>query len=177
MKASQTFIETPVPQDELIISRTDLNGKITYANKVFADISGYEPEELIGKSHNIIRHPDMPKSVFKALWETIKSKKMWSGYVKNMRKDGGYYWVYAEVSPLYKDGKIIEYKSMRTPISDEKKIEIQKKYDAMRASEEGSVRIVANISTENDSKLMQYAADKKISKDAALDSILGDYLL
>ena len=99
------FLETEVPDDELIISRTDLKGNITYANETFAMISGYDPDELIGKSHNIVRHPDMPRSVFKELWTTLERGENWQGFVKNRRKDGGYYWVHAEVSGVYKDGK------------------------------------------------------------------------
>ncbi len=139
------FIETEVPENELIISRTDLKGIITYANEVFAKISGYEPEELIGKPHNIIRHPDMPKSAFKELWDTIKRGETWRGYVKNLRKDKGYYWVYAEVSGVYKDGKLVEYKSIREPISKEKKIQMQKLYDELRAKEENSSRVVLYV--------------------------------
>src|SRR5574344_1826453 len=81
------LIETFVPNDELIVSRTDLEGNITYANETFADISGYSIDELIGKPHNIVRHPDMPKSVFKELWEDLQIKGFWSGFVKNIRKD------------------------------------------------------------------------------------------
>jgi aerotaxis receptor len=139
------FIETEVPENELIISRTDLKGIITYANDVFAKISGYEPDELIGKPHNIIRHPDMPKSTFKELWDTIKKGETWRGYVKNLRKDKGYYWVYAEVSGVYKDGKLVEYKSIREPISREKKIQMQRLYDDLRAKEENSSRVVLYI--------------------------------
>ena len=139
------FIETEVPENELIISRTDLKGIITYANEVFAKISGYEPEELIGKPHNIIRHPDMPKSAFKELWDTIKRGETWRGYVKNLRKDKGYYWVYAEVSGVYKDGELVEYKSIREPISREKKIQMQKLYDELRAKEENSSRVVLYV--------------------------------
>lgn len=85
------FFETEVPEDEFIISRTDLKGMITYANDAFSAISGYRPEELVGKPHNVVRHRDMPKSVFKDLWETISQEKTWKGIVKNRRKDGGYY--------------------------------------------------------------------------------------
>ena len=92
------FYETEVPEAELIISRTDLKGFITYANETFAQISGYTIDELIGKPHNIVRHKDMPKSVFKTLWETIQSGKKWEGAVKIRRCDGGYYFVWAEVS-------------------------------------------------------------------------------
>ncbi len=126
------LIETIVPSDELIISRTDLKGNITYANQTFAEISGYSIDELIGKPHNIVRHPDMPKSVFKQLWEDLELKGFWNGFVKNIRKDEGYYWVYAEVSTVLKDGKIVEYKSIRTPISFEDKKKYQLYYDNLR---------------------------------------------
>ncbi len=128
----EMFIETEVPQNELIISRTDLDGVITYVNETFAKISGYEPEELIGKPHNIIRHPDMPKSAFKDLWDKLKEGKEWEGYVKNLRKDNGYYWVFAKISPLIKEGKVIGYKSLREPVSKEKRIEMQNMYDRLR---------------------------------------------
>jgi PAS domain S-box-containing protein len=126
------LIETFVPNDELIVSRTDLKGNITYANETFADISGYSIDELIGKPHNIVRHPDMPKSVFKELWEDLQIKGFWSGFVKNIRKDEGYYWVYAEVSTVLKDGKVVEYKSIRTPVSFENKKKYQLLYDEIR---------------------------------------------
>ena len=126
------FIETEVPEHELIISRTDLQGNITYANETFLMISGYEEDELIGKSHNILRHPDMPKSVFKELWVTLSAGESWQGFVKNRRKDGGYYWVKAEISGVYKNGELVEYKSLRSPIEKETKITMQNSYDAMR---------------------------------------------
>ncbi len=129
---SEFLIETEVPLDELIISRTDLSGKITYANETFCEISGYELDEIIGKEHNIVRHPDMPSAAFHEMWETIQNKKQWIGVVKNIRKDRGYYWVQAIVSGVYKDGTLIEYKSLRTPISYEEKLHHQKLYDKMR---------------------------------------------
>ena len=128
-KSFDMFIETEVPENELIISRTDLHGIITYANDTFAKISGYEPSELIGRPHSIVRHPDMPKSVFKELWESLKSKGSWSGYVKNLRKDNGYYWVHAHISGVYKNGKLVEYKSVREPVKRDIKIKMQKMYD------------------------------------------------
>ena len=139
------FIETDVPEDELIVSRTDFTGKITYVNETFAEISGYKPAELIGKPHNVIRHPDMPRSVFKELWETLERGEIWEGYVKNLRKDGGYYWVFAHVSTVIKEGEAVEYKSVREPVSREKKIEIQRLYDKMRSEEEGQTRVVLYI--------------------------------
>lgn len=178
MNTSYTmFEETEVPEDELIISRTDLTGKITYANEIFAQISGYEVEELIGKPHSVVRHPDMPKSVFKNLWETIKKDNLWSGYVKNLRKDGGYYWVYAEISGVYKNEKLVEYKSIRIPISEKMKKEYQDKYDEQKKNEEDICRLVTYISTRNLEKLEQYAAESNTSKEYILNDILEDYLL
>lgn len=136
------FIETIVPHNELIISRTDLKGTITYVNETFAEISGYTPEELIGKPHNIVRHPDMPKSVYEDLWKSIKENESWNGYVKNLRKDKGYYWVHAHISGVYKDGELVEYKSIREPMERDKKIEMQRLYDKMREEEENSCRVV-----------------------------------
>jgi len=139
------FRETKVPEHVEIISRTDLGGVITYANETFAKISGYEVNELIGKPHNIVRHPDMPKSVFADIWETLGRGESWQGYVKNRRKDNGYYWVHANISGVYKDGKLVEYKSLRSPIDKETKIKMQNTYDALRQSEEQSSRVVLYV--------------------------------
>lgn len=124
--------ETIVPSGELIVSRTDLKGNITYANETFALISGYTKDELIGKPHNIVRHPDMPKSIFKGLWKDLETKGSWNGVVKNKRKDEGFYWVYAEVSRVFKNGVLVEYKSIRTPISFEDKVKYQLLYDEIK---------------------------------------------
>ena len=135
------FIETQVPENELIISRTDLDGIITYVNDTFAQISGYDVDELIGKSHNIVRHPDMPKSAFADVWQTLKSGNSWSGYIKNMRKDRGYYWVEADISGVYKDGKLVEYKSVRSPMGRDIKIKMQNEYDKKRVEQDGIMRV------------------------------------
>lgn len=140
--SSNFLLETIVPQEELIVSRTDLKGNITYANDLFADISGYTVDELLGKPHNIVRHPDMPKIIFKEMWEDLQANKRWSGFVKNMRKDFGYYWVYAEISGVYKNGALIEYKSIRSPITFEDKVKYQKQYDQIREYNSELKRIV-----------------------------------
>ncbi|MGM0519813.1 MAG: PAS domain-containing protein [Campylobacterota bacterium] len=140
--SSHFLLETIVPKGELIVSRTDLKGNITFANETFAQISGYSVNELIGKPHNIVRHPDMPKVIFEKLWSDLKELGKWSGYVKNMRKDEGYYWVYAQISGVYKDSKLVEYKSVRTPISFEKKLEYQIKYDELKSKTNDKVRKV-----------------------------------
>jgi aerotaxis receptor len=168
----EMFIQTQVPEDEVIVSRTNLDGIITYANEIFAHISGYKAQELIGKSHAIIRHPDMPMSVFKELWETIKRGETWSGYVKNLRKDKGYYWVYATVSGVYKDGKLIEYKSIRTPVSAHMQQQMQDKYDQMRLDEEDEVRIVCYLKGSHVEKIQKAAQDSTLDACRFLDEII-----
>ena len=103
----------------IISSTTDLKGIITDVSEAFCDISQYEREELIGKPHNIIRHPDMPRDAFKDMWDTIQKGQTWQGKVKNLKKDGGYYWVYANVEPLFdKKGNIEAYAAVRLDITD-----------------------------------------------------------
>ncbi len=173
-KTFDMFWETEVPENELIISRTDLKGIITYVNETFAKISGYEPEELIGKPHNIIRHPDMPKSIFRDLWETIKQGKTWRGYIKNLRKDKGYYWVYAEMSGVYKNGELVEFKSMRSPVSKEKKRQMQNLYDKMREEEGGDVRVVMYLPKEVYDKLESLSEKFGISGEEVLSKLLSE---
>jgi aerotaxis receptor len=136
------LVETEVPSEGLIVSHTDLKGVITYANDTFAAISGYSVAELIGKPHNILRHPDMPSSLFENLWSTLKSGKLWSGYVKNKTKSGGYYWVYAQVSSLFdQDGAYIGYKSLRQAVPKEKRNELEEAYTALKEKEEGKMKL------------------------------------
>jgi len=108
----------------IITSITDTKGRIIDASQAFCDISGYTKKELIGKPHNIVRHPDMPKSVFADLWDKISKGQSWSGKVKNKTKDGGYYWVYANVEPLYdKRGELDSFISIRLDITDSEKLQ------------------------------------------------------
>jgi aerotaxis receptor len=86
--------------NDFLVSQTDDKGIIIFANDDFCKIAGYTIDELVGKPHSIVRHRDMPKAAFKDLWDTVKSGKVWDGYVKNKTKDGGYYWVYATVYPM-----------------------------------------------------------------------------
>lgn len=108
-----TDVEVPFPEGRLIVSRTDLSGIITHANDAFVEMSGYMREELIGAPHHILRHPDMPKLAFKGLWDDVAAGKKWHGYVKNLRKDGAYYWVYATAVPNIRNGVIVGYTSVR----------------------------------------------------------------
>ncbi len=115
----------PKPIDEefkftgrVIISETDLKGIITFANRKFCEISGYSADELRGKPHNIIRHPDMPRIAFAKMWETIQRGSTWRGLVKNLRKDGLYYWVETEISPIRNDlHETVGYIAARKPAS------------------------------------------------------------
>jgi len=130
-----TFEDVGV-QNRPIISKTDLKGIITYVNAPFCKLTGYSKEELKGKPHNIIRHPDMPKSVFKQLWETIEKNQKWRGFVKSLRKDGKYYWVEAFIEPIFDDnGNKIGYISVRKPMSEEDKKKYEQIYKEMREKE------------------------------------------
>ena len=92
-------MEQILDDTDFLVSQTDSKGKILFANEDFCKIAGYTLEELMGKPHSIVRHPDMPKAAFKDLWDTVKKGIVWKGYVKNATKNGGYYWVFATVYP------------------------------------------------------------------------------
>jgi PAS domain S-box-containing protein len=101
-------------EHDFIVSKTDLKGRITYGNRIFIEYSGFSEQELLGAPHNIIRHPDMPRGVFKFLWDTLAQQKEIFAYVKNMAKDGSFYWVFANVTPDYDaSGNVIGYLSVR----------------------------------------------------------------
>lgn len=109
-----TGVERFFDPSEIIVSKTDLTGVITYANDVFCRVAGYEEHELLGQQHNIIRHPDMPRSIFQFLWDTIQAGEEIFAYVVNQAKNGDHYWVFAHVTPSFNSkGEIISYHSMR----------------------------------------------------------------
>ncbi len=112
-KIYYTEIETPYPDGKLIVSTTDKAGIITHVNQSFVEMSGYREEELINAPHSILRHPDMPAVAFKDLWDTVNKGEKWQGIVKNLRKDGGYYWVKATVIPNIRNGQVVGYTSVR----------------------------------------------------------------
>ncbi len=107
-----------------IVSKTDLKGIILYANDIFLDIAGYEEKEILGQPHSILRHPDMPRCIFKLLWDYLSEEKEVFAYVKNMCKNGDYYWVFAHATPSYdENNKLVGYHSSRR-VSDRKALEI-----------------------------------------------------
>lgn len=113
-KIAPTGRESPFGEEEIIVSKTDLKGRITYANDVFLRVSRYSAEEILGQPHSIIRHPDMPRCVFKLLWDTIQAGGEIFAYVLNMAKNGDHYWVFAHVTPSFDaSGKIVGYHSNR----------------------------------------------------------------
>lgn len=109
-----TDIEKELGESDFIVSKTDIKGNIIYCNEIFTNMSGYNASELIGANHNLIRHPDMPRIAFKTLWDLIKNKKEFFGFVKNLCADGGYYWVFAYITAdLDANKNIISYTSVR----------------------------------------------------------------
>ena len=128
---------TPVDEEflfegSIIISQTELTGIITFANRKFCEVSGYSASELVGQSHNIIRHPQMPKAAFEKMWNAISAGHTWNGLVKNMRKDGLYYWVDTEILPIQnEDNEITGYIASRKPASRKDIEETEAVYNKM----------------------------------------------
>ena len=119
-----------------IISKTDLKGIITFVNSAFCKLAGYDKQELVGKPHNVVRHPDMPKEAFKELWNTIEKNETWRGFVKNLRKDGKYYWVEATIQPMFdENGNKVGYISARKEMHPDDKEKYEKIYQEMKAKE------------------------------------------
>jgi PAS domain S-box-containing protein len=109
-----TSVEKVMREEDFIVSMTDTKGLITYGNRIFIEFSGYTEKELLGAQHNIVRHPDMPRAVFKLLWGKIQNKEECFAYVKNMAKDGSFYWVFTNVTPTFDvSGNITGYMSVR----------------------------------------------------------------
>ena len=135
-RVQPTGRESPMGEEELIVSKTDPKGRITYANHVFVRVSQFSLEELIGTPHSIVRHPDMPRCVFKLLWDTIEAKQEIFAYVLNMTKHGDYYWVLAHVTPSFDSaGNIIAYHSSRRKPDADQIAKIKPIYDSLLAEE------------------------------------------
>lgn len=132
--------EVLMKDGEMLVSRTDTGGRITFVNQAFIDISGYTRDELLGQPHNLVRHPQMPKEAFADLWATIKSGKPWEGFVKNRCKNGDHYWVRANVTPYMENGQIAGYVSIRSKPSREQVAAAEQLYAGLR---EGEIKDVA----------------------------------
>jgi len=127
--------ETILDDYTFLVSETDAKGTITFANDDFCEIAEYELEELMGHPHNMVRHPDMPKAAFKDLWDTIQNDEVWTGFVKNATKSGGFYWVYATVYPIELENGSKGYMSCRRKASREEIEKYEALYKEMKSKE------------------------------------------
>ena len=159
-------------EDDFIVSKTDTKGRITYGNRIFMEFSGYSESELLGAQHNIIRHPDMPRAVFKLLWDTISEGKEIFAYVKNLARDGSFYWVYANVTADYDtQGNIIGYFSVRRKPNPDAITTISQLYSEMLAEEN---RVGPKQAIEASSKiLMNLLQSKESSYEELITSLQG----
>ncbi|PIT03838.1 chemotaxis protein [Bradyrhizobium nitroreducens] len=140
-----TDVEYPVSDETLIVSRTDLKGKLTYFNEDFIAAAGFTSAELMNQPHNIVRHPDMPPEAFDNLWDTLKAGKPWLGAVKNRRKNGDFYWVLATASPIRENGQVKGYTSIRTKLPADQRRLAEEVYAAIREKRSHGYRIDAGI--------------------------------
>lgn len=125
--------------EDFIVSKTDSKGRITYCNRIFMEFAGYPEAELLGQQHNIVRHPDMPRAVFKMMWETLQGGNEFFGYMKNISSDGSFYWVFANVTPtLNVRGEIVGYFSVRRKPRPEAVAAVVPLYSEMLAREKAA---------------------------------------
>jgi aerotaxis receptor len=133
--------EYAFPKGQTLVSTTDLKGRILYCNPMFIEVSGYEKEELLGQPHNIVRHPDMPEEAYRDMWETIASGNPWSAPVKNRRKDGTFYWVMANVTPLMQGDQPTGYMSVRTEATRDQIQAADQLYRQMQAEKQAGTLV------------------------------------
>lgn len=172
MKNNQINInnnEIKMQENDFIVSKTNAKGIITYCNEIFMHMSDYSENELLGQNHNIIRHPDMPKAAFKLAWDFISSGKEFFAYVKNLRKDGSYYWVFANITADYdSNGKIIGYTSVRRKPNDQAIKTIIPIYSKMLELEKSS-GLKASVSY-----LLKFLEDNNVQYNDLILSLQGD---
>ena len=140
-----TDVEYPITDETLIVSKTDLKGKLSYFNDQFVMPPGFTEQELIGQPHNIIRHPDMPPEAFENLWVTLKAGKPWAGAVKNRRKNGDFYWVLASATPIWENGQVTGYMSIRSKLPAEQREEAEHVYALLRANKAKGYKVEAGV--------------------------------
>lgn len=170
-KIVPTGIECPFEENELIVSKTDLKGNIVYANDVFMRLSKYPPGEVIGAPHSMIRHPDMPRCIFKLLWDTIQAKQEIFAYVVNMARDGDHYWVFAHVTPTFdRQNNVIGFHSNRRKPDRGQVDTIQKLYRSLREAE-NSARNAKDGMMRGYDMLMGQLKDRGVEYDEFIFSI------
>ena len=164
-----------IPEHYILSTTTDLKGTVLTASSDFIKISGYSRQEMIGQPHNLLRHPDVPASVFADMWATLKTGRCWTGIVKNRAKSGDHYWVQANVSPLEEAGKVVGYVSVRTPATNE---QVELAIALYRQIEQGKVRLVnGSVMTKTQARLgflkVRGGLNKKLTIYASLIFIAG----
>ena len=159
--------------DELIVSKTDPRGVITYANDVFLRVSGYDMDEVVGRPHNLIRHPDMPRAVFQLLWDTLTERRELFAYINNLASDGAHYWVLAHVTPSYgPDGGVVGYHSSRRKPSPRAVAHIQPLYARLVAAERQHPTAKAAVAASS-RLLTELVAEQATSYDELVWSIIN----
>ena len=151
-----THTEYPLKKTDSIVSKTNLLGVITYINEDFIRVSGFTQEELVGSEHNIVRHPDMPPEAFEDMWQTLKEGRPWTGIVKNRCKNGDFYWVLANTTPFYEEGRQVGYLSVRSKPSREQITEADNAYRLFKEGKAGNLRI-------RDGKVIKHTVLTKLS--------------
>lgn len=169
-----TGVERTFAADELIVSKTDPRGVITYANDVFLRVSGYDLDQVLGQPHNLIRHPDMPRAVFKLLWDTLAARQEVFAYIDNLAADGGHYWVLAHVTPSYgADGAVVGYHSNRRRPARSAVERVRPLYQRLLAEEHRHPN--ARAAVEASSRLLgELIAEQAQSYDDWIWSIIND---
>ncbi len=171
MPVTPTGVERTFGEDEIIVSKTDTRGIITYANDVFLNIAGYTKEEILGKPHSIIRHPAMPRCIFKLLWDRLKAGQEIFAYVDNLAKNGDNYWVFAHVTPTFDNNKeIIGYHSSRR-VPEKKALEIIKPLYAALLKEEQKHKTPKSGMEAAFAMLVKLLEEKKVSYDEFIFSL------
>ena len=159
-------------ENDFIVSKTDLKGRITYGNRIFQEFSRYSEKELLGAQHNIIRHPDMPRAAFQLAWNTIKAGNEFFGFVKNMAKDGSFYWVFTHITPSYnRHGEMIGYLSVRRKPRTDSVVIVDGLYKQMLELEKkAGPKDAINVSTKF---LLDFLADKRTGYDELILALQG----
>ncbi len=153
-----THNEVVMKESQFLVTKTDLKGIMTFVNRDFIDISGFSRDELIGKNHNVVRHPDMPPAAFEDLWNTVKNEKPWVGMVKNRCKNGDFYWVQANVTPIMEGGRLSGYMSVRNKPSRDKVAVAEKLYGEMNAGKMPKASLFSRLNIFSKMKIWQKLA-------------------
>ena len=168
--------EVMLKDGEIIVSKTDLQGRITYVNQTFLEISGFTEKELIGEPHNLVRHPDMPPEAFADLWDTLKAGRPWVGLVKNRCKNGDFYWVEAHATPVLENDQVIGYMSVRKKPTRAQVDAHEAAYRLFREKKQGATRIQFG-EARNGGELAMKIADTSISKKMVASAVLASLMM